>query len=91
MHFIGIVIECWVVDPHVDGFPSLSHNLFAALVYHNEMRTISSRIVIRLPMNINCTSHMTTVFLYFLGIYWIHKCRTDYGSLGGMICILCFT
>ena len=57
----------------MDSFPGFSHNLIAVLVCHSEVEDVSSRMVIRLTMNINCSSCMTTVFLYFLGKYWTHQ------------------
>ena len=46
----------------MDGFTGFSHNMFSILVYHCEMKNVSSRMVIRLTLNINCISCMTTVF-----------------------------
>ena len=64
MHFTSIVIECWVGDPDADGVLDFSHKLLVILVYYFEMRDVISGMIIRLTMNINCTSFITTVFLY---------------------------
>ena len=68
VHYTCIVIECWVVDTDLDGFPGLSCNLLGVLVYHSEMGNVGSRMVIKLKMSINCTSCINTVFLY--SIFW---------------------
>ena len=64
MHLTSIAIECSVVDPDADGFPGFCCYLFAFLAYHFEIGNVRLRMVIRLIVDISCTSCMTTLFLY---------------------------
>ena len=77
--FSYVVIQHWVVDPNVDGFPGFSGKLFSTLVHYFEVGDVSMVVVVWFTVNVNCTGYMNVTFLhsYFLDICWTHQCSNS--------------
>ena len=58
------MIECKIVDPDVDGFPDLSGDLFAVLIYYFEMGDAGMKAVDRFAVDVNCTGYLIVMLFH---------------------------
>ena len=56
-----VTIECWVVNPDVDGS---SGNFFAVLIFYFEVGDVGTEVVVGITMVVNYTGYMTTMSFY---------------------------
>ena len=74
LHASHVGIECWVVDPHVDGFLDTSGNSFAVLIYFFDVGDAVMGVVLGFTVDINYSGYMSAMFFHsiFLDICWTH-------------------
>ena len=76
--FSYVTIECWVVNPVVDGFPSFSCYLFAVLTHTFKWEMVAwGGCWIQCGHNLHWLHDCCVLSLYFLGICWIQQCMID--------------
>ena len=76
------MVEGSIVDSYMDGFSSLSGNLFSVFIYCPEFGDVGSGVVIGHTVFLHCTGDMTCVpLLHFPNISWILLCKNGYNFL----------